>query len=95
MYIFNSLEVMNPFLGEVNGLFDEDILSCILIYYTVYNTVMVYLYIMSPMLQCDSFVYFNSYKLRAVLTGNCNYSSESSGSCCLAFNNKTEFWLIS
>uniref|UniRef100_A0AAX7VTM1 Ig-like domain-containing protein n=1 Tax=Astatotilapia calliptera TaxID=8154 RepID=A0AAX7VTM1_ASTCA len=31
---------------------------------------------------CDSFVYFNSYKLRAVLTGNCNYSSESSGCCC-------------
>lgn len=43
MYIFNSLEVMNPFLREVNGLFDEDILSCILIYCTVYNTVMVYL----------------------------------------------------
>lgn len=43
MYIFNSLEVMNHFLGDVNGLFDEDILSCILIYYTVYNTVMVYL----------------------------------------------------
>lgn len=43
MYIFNSLEVMNPLLGEVNGLFDEDILSYILIYYTVYNTVMVYL----------------------------------------------------